>query len=425
MAESLPQTASGTTPLSLQDPWDHTRLCRLLADEQLPLMLVDLDVFEANCDRLCALARAGGKRLRVASKSVRVPELLRRIQQRAGEVWGGLMCFAAAEAELLFAEGFDDLLIAYPSFQPDDIRRLFALREQGAQVVAMADGPAHLELYERGWRALSAGRQAAKLPICVDVDVSYRPLGRRGPHLGVQRSSIRDLASLRAICEQLQASEQLVLAGVMGYEAQVAGLADRNPFSPLLNLGVRWMQRRSVRDVARRRREIAALLTELGVDGVLFNGGGTGSLQSSAAEPWLTEVTAGSGFLQSQLFDYYGNNRNQPAFCFALPVTRRPQPRIVTCQSGGFIASGSCGPDKAPVPFRPAGLRLLADEGCGEVQTPLRLPPGLELRLGDPVFFRPAKAGEIAEHFDSYLLKRADELCGRVPTYRGMGRRFY
>jgi D-serine deaminase-like pyridoxal phosphate-dependent protein len=108
-------------------------------------------------------------------------------------------------------------------------------------------------------------------------------------------------------------------------------------------------------------------------------------------------------------------------------VTRVPEPGIVTCQSGGFIASGPPGVEKAPIPFRPAGLRTTKGEGTGEVQTPLVVPPELrgKLALGDPVFFRPAKAGEIAERFREYLLCRGDEVVGRAPTYRGLGDCFF
>jgi D-serine deaminase-like pyridoxal phosphate-dependent protein len=64
---------------------------------------------------------------------------------------------------------------------------------------------------------------------------------------------------------------------------------------------------------------------------------------------------------------------------------------------------------------------LLAAEGAGEVQTPVRVPAGLHLELGAPVIFRHAKAGELAERFDHYLLVRGDRVVERVPTYRGQG----
>jgi D-serine deaminase-like pyridoxal phosphate-dependent protein len=236
---------------------------------------------------------------------------------------------------------------------------------------------------------------------------------------------VRDLEALRTVLEALRGAPALRLRGVMGYEAQIAGLGEANPFTPLLNPVKRLLKARSAQDVAARRHAIRRLLDGAGyprdADALLFNGGGTGSLGTTTREPWLTEVTAGSGFLQPHLFDYYDANANEPACCFALQVTRVPEPGLVTCQGGGFIASGEIGPDKAPVVWLPAGLKPLPSEGFGEVQTPLRVPAGVTLEPGDPVFCRPAKAGEIAERFDRYLLVRGAELVGHAKTYRGLG----
>ena len=156
----------------------------------------------------------------------------------------------------------------------------------------------------------------------------------------------------------------------------------------------------------------------------LVNGGGTGSLDANASEPALTEIAAGSGFLASHLFDHYRGLSLRPAAFFALQVVRKPAPGFVTCHGGGLIASGAPGRDRLPIPVYPEGLSLLDLEGAGEVQTPLRVPRGVELALGDPVFFRHAKAGELAEHVNEYILVRGDTAIGRAPTYRGMGKCF-
>ena len=74
-----------------------------------------------------------------------------------------------------------------------------------------------------------------------------------------------------------------------------------------------------------------------------------------------------------------------------------------------------------PRPVMPAGLALLAWEGAGEVQTPLRVPVGIALEPGDPVVFRHAKAGELAERFATYHLVREGRVVESVPTYRGEG----
>lgn len=397
----------------------------MIRGERLPLMIVDLDALDANVQRLGRIAAAHGKRLRTASKSVRVPDLLRRILDVGGPTFHGLMCFSVEEAQLLASRGFDDLLVAYPTVQASDLAIAWTLTQEGAALTLMLDAPVQAEMLARFWR--ERGPQHAeprRLRVCVDLDMSWRPAG---VHIGVQRSPVRTLADLARVVDAVCAQPELQLVGVMGYEAQIAGLGDATPFSPLLNPLKRFIKARSVRDVADKRREAAALAQNRGIRLELFNGGGTGSLRTTCEEPWVTEVTAGSGFLQSHLFDYYASNENEPAFCFALQVTRSSQADHVTCQSGGFIASGPPGADKSPVPFLPGGLEPTAGEGFGEVQTPLVVPPELRGRLqpGDPVFFRPAKAGEIAERFNEYLLKSGNRIVGRAKTYRGLGHCFY
>jgi D-serine deaminase-like pyridoxal phosphate-dependent protein len=401
--------------------WDYEALAALVRGERLPLVVVDLDVFEANVRRLAAVAAAHGKLLRPASKSVRVPELLRIVARVGAPTVRGVMCFAVSEAALLAREGMDDFLVAYPTVQPSDVAAARELTQAGKTIALMLDSPAHAETLGRAWRALGEG---PPLRVCIDVDMSWRPLGR---HVGVQRSPVRTLDDFARVVDAVLAEPALRLVGVMGYEAQIAGLADENPFAPLLNPAKKLVKSQSTRDVAERRREIAALLERRGVRLAFFNGGGTGSIRTTTLEPWITEVTAGSGFLQSHLFDYYATNENVPAYCFALQATRSSQPDHVTCQGGGFIASGPTEADKAPVPFLPPGIRPTKAEGFGEVQTPLVVPPEWRgrLRPGDPVFFRPAKAGELAERFEEYLLKRGNEIVGRAKTYRGLGGCFH
>lgn len=400
---------------------DYETLAALVRGEPLPVMLVDLDVLDANVRRLAAVAAQHGKNLRVASKSVRVPDLLKRIVSVGGPCFRGVMCFSVPEAQVLAGEGFDDLLIAYPTVQRSDLAIARSLAAAGKTITLMIDSPVHVAMLADFW-CDSGGGEA--LRVCIDQDMSWRP---GGLHIGVQRSPVRSIDDFAALLDTVLQRSELRLAGVMGYEAQIAGVGDENPFAPLLNPAKRLIKAQSVKDVASKRRAVAELLLRRGVSIDFFNGGGTGSIRTTSSEEWVTEVTAGSGFLQSHLFDYYAKNENQPAMCFALQVTRVPQSDRVTCQSGGFIASGPSDADKAPIPFLPAGLKTDKMEGFGEVQTPLLLPPALrgKLRPGDPVFFRPAKAGEIAERFNEYVLIENGTLAGRARTYRGLGHCFY
>ena len=67
------------------------------------------------------------------------------------------------------------------------------------------------------------------------------------------------------------------------------------------------------------------------------------------------------------------------------------------------------------------GLKLLGTEGAGEVQTPVRGRPARSLQIGDRVWFRHAKAGEMLERFDTVHVVEAGAVVASVPSYRGEG----
>ncbi len=395
----------------MQEPlleWERFR--RALADEDLPAALIDLDALEAN-----AVVLAGrGKPVRVATKSIRCPEILRLLLAMPDMV--GLMTWSAPETALLAEQGFDDFLVAYPIARAGDARRIAALTAAGKTVRAVIDAPEQVAL-------LAAAHQAGPpIRVCLDVDASWRPAGA---HLGVRRSPIRDAAAAVALGRAVRATEgRLVLDAMMAYEAQVAGMADINPGSRWLDPARGWIKSRSVPAVARLRRGVHDALLEEGHPVGLVNGGGTGSLDSTSADPVVTEVTAGSGFFAPHLFDHYHGLGLRPAAFFALEIVRRSDPGFATCAGGGWPASGEIGPSRSPKVHLPPGVAPLALEGWGEVQTPFAIAPNAPpLQIGDPILARHAKAGELLEHFAEVLLVRGDRVVGRAPTLRGLGSR--
>ena len=393
----------------------YERYRRAIAGEPLPCALVDLDALDANIERLAAPIRRAGKRLRVATKSLRCPDLVDRVLERTRDVAIGLMTYTAAETALLAERGHADLLLAYPTLHPRELDAIAAANRRATAAV-VADCPAHVDAI-----AEAAARTGTTVPVVIDVDLSYRPLAR-GPHLGVRRSPLRGAGEVVALAEQIRARPGLRFHGLLGYEAQIAGLPDASPGARATNAIKRAIKARSAPYVLATRRACVDALAAGGLAPALVNGGGTGSVAWSATDDALTEVTVGSGFLASGLFDDYAGLALEPAAGFALQVTRRPAGGIYTCLGGGYVASGAPAPDRLPRPWLPEGFELLATEGAGEVQTPIRA--RRELALGAPVFWRHAKAGELAEHFPEYVLVRGDAIVGRARTYRGLGHCF-
>ncbi len=384
-------------------------------------MLVDMDEFDANIGRIKALVQGKHRRVRLATKSLRCPDLIKRALQLGTPVFKGLMCFSVPEAAYLHSQGLDDFLVAYPTLERSHLELVREMLKKGATLALTVDHPEHLAILAQEWKALGSPQP---LPICLDADVSLR-MFRGLIHLGVRRSSILDLDAFYSRLRDVARRPELELVGILTYEAQVAGLPDRNPFSPFLNWAKEAIRKISAQDMAQKRNFMSQALKDLKLSIRFFNGGGTGSLDLTLKEPWIDEVTVGSGLFHSHLFDYYSDKHTQAALYFTLPVTRLPASRTVTCQSGGFMASGEVSRDKAPITVSPEGLRPISSEGFGEVQTPFKVPANTVLALGDRVVLRPAKAGESTERFPCIHMFRGDKVEGRAPTYRGLGQNFY
>jgi D-serine deaminase-like pyridoxal phosphate-dependent protein len=401
--------------LQLTPEAQRTRLDTATAELDPPLAVVDLDALDANADDL--VRRAAGRPIRVASKSVRSRPVLRRVLARPG--FAGVLGYTLAEA-LWLAGGDDpvstDVVVGYPTVDRGALRRLAADEQAAARITLMVDSLEQLDVLD----AVAPTGSRPTVRVCLDLDASWR----LGPaHVGVRRSPVHSAAEAGALARALVARPGVALVGVMAYEAQIAGLGDAPAGRPLRGVAVRRMQRASGRELAARRAAAVAAVREV-AELEFVNGGGTGSLERTTTEPAVTELAAGSGLYSPTLFDAYRVFRGRPAALFALPVTRRPGPGLVTVAGGGWIASGPAGPDRVPTPTYPAGLRLLPTEGAGEVQTPLRGPGTAELGVGDRVWFRHAKAGELCERVDVLHAVNGSSVVDAWPTYRGEGRTF-
>jgi D-serine deaminase-like pyridoxal phosphate-dependent protein len=375
-------------------------------------MVVDLDAFDANAADL--ERRAGGTPIRLASKSVRVPALLRRALVRDG--FQGVLAYTLREALWLEEQGVsDDIVVAYPTVDRGALARLVASPSAAAHITLMVDDVAHLDVVDS-----VRASHAVPVRLAIEVDAGLR-VGRQ--HVGPKRSPLLEAADVAALARTIVARSGFRLVGVMTYEGQVAGVPDDVPTQRARSLVVRRIKSMSLSQLRERRREIADALEPI-VRLEFWNAGGSGSVEATVADPVVTEVAAGSGLLVPALFDHYQSFRPRPAAYYGLPVVRRPSPEVATVHGGGFIASGAAGADRLPVPWAPAGLQLTSLEGAGEVQTPLIGHPAAMLAIGDLVWFRHAKSGEVFEHTNTVHLLSGDAFVDEVPTYRGHGLAF-
>jgi D-serine deaminase-like pyridoxal phosphate-dependent protein len=409
MSAMAPLRAAGPDELQLE------RVERATAGLQPPFAVLDLDALWANAAEMERLA--AGKPIRLASKSVRCRPLQAQVLAREG--FAGTLAFTLPEALWLAQEGLQNILLAYPSADADALRELARLSSERpqARIAVMVDCIEHIEMIE------AAGADArSPVRVCIDIDASWWALGGR-LKIGAKRSPIHTAAQARSLAQEIAGRDSVQLVGLMAYEAQIAGLGDAPPGRPLRGLAIRALQARSRRELANRRAEIVAAVGEI-APLELVNGGGTGSLAATSSEPAITELGAGSGLYGPALFDAYRAFRPRPAALFALPIVRRPGPGVATALGGGYLASGPADAARLPRPHLPSGLRLDAMEGAGEVQTPLIGASAGRLQIGDRVWMRHAKAGELCERFKTLLAIEGDAVVQELPTYRGEGRCF-
>ncbi|OFK61792.1 alanine racemase [Corynebacterium sp. HMSC078A10] len=363
-------------------------------ESSAPVGVIDLDAFDYNAAQMPT--RAGGLPIRVASKSIRSVAALRRALEHEG--YRGILAYSVPEALHLVGEGFRDIVVAYPSVNRQALRELAADDTARESITVMVDSVELLSLLEGSVR------------VAIDIDCT---LHLPGAVIGPRRSPVRTPEQVSALArEVVRRGHRLV--GLMAYEGQVASVADGLP-GPV-GAVKRWLRSKSMADLAPRRRACVAAAREV-ADIEFVNGGGTGSLQESAAEGTLTELAAGSGFYTPAIFDDFTGINHKAAAFFVCQVSRVPAPGWATVNSGGWIASGPPAKDRVPVPVWPAGLSYSSTEGAGEVQTPLR---GADLEVEDLVWFRHAKAGEMTENVDRLLAVGHDGV-DVWDTYRGQG----
>jgi len=385
-----------------------------------PVAVVDLAAFDHNAADL--VRRARRRPIRVASKSVRCRFLLERVLRMPG--FEGVMSYALAEALWLSSQWVDtdfadtDILVAYPTADRAALAALAADERARHTVSIIVDSVSHLDFIDE-----VLGHDHPDIRVCIELDVSWRPIGNAKVHVGARRSPVFTPDQARDLATEIDARPGFQLVGVMAYEGQIAGLGDKPAGNPLLGRVLRWMQRRSALELVQRRTAAVQAVTD--VRKLEFvNGGGTGSIEVTRADPSVTEIAAGSGLIGPALFDNYTQFSPRPAVLFAVPVVRKPAPDMATLLGGGYLASGPANNARLPQPYLPAGLKLIGAEGAGEVQTPVTGPGAHALNVGDRVWMRHAKAGELAERFTEYHVLDGDKVTHAVPTYRGEGRSF-
>ena len=232
------------------------------AEIPTPALLLDLDRFERNVQKMAAHVKAAGKKLRPHAKTHKCPEIARR-QIAAGAV--GVCVAKVGEAEVMAAAGVRNLLITTEVVGPEKIGRLLGVLRRQPETLVVVDHPDNVR--ELGAAVAKAG---LVLNVLVDVDVGGR---RTGAQPG---EPARDLG------REVMAQPALHLRGLQGYAghcAHVMGFDDRRRTSR------RWMGR------LMKTRE---LFEKHGMAVDIVSGGSSGTFNIDSELEGMTELQSGS-----------------------------------------------------------------------------------------------------------------------------------
>jgi D-serine deaminase-like pyridoxal phosphate-dependent protein len=366
------------------------------------------------------LDRANGTTIRVASKSVRVRGIIDAVLALPG--YAGVLSYTLAEALWLASDAdghqaITDVVVGYPTADRASLKKLALSPELAARVTIMVDSLAQLDVID----ALLKPAERETIRVCLELDASWE--SKLVGFTGVRRSPIHTVDDMRTLAEAVSKRAGFRIVGIMGYEAQIAGQVNLPIGKPVYAQAVNWMQKNSTIELAERRGAAVAAVRTI-ADLEFVNGGGTGSLERTSADASVTEIAAGSGLFGPHLFDNYTHFTPAPAAAFALSVVRKPKPELATLLGGGWIASGPPNADRLPRLVWPEGLKMLPREMAGEVQTPLSGPAAAALRVGDRVWARHTKAGELSEHLNEFAIVDGGAIVESMKTYRGHGKVF-
>ena len=305
--------------------------------------------------------------IRVASKSVRVRGVLDAVLALPG--YRGVLAFTLAEALWLArdpkAAGISDVVVGYPTTDRAAIATLAGDPELASRVTIMVDSLDQLDIVD----AIAAPGKRETIRVCLELDASWdsRLLG----HIGTWRSPVHSVAEARGARRADRRPTRVHPGrddGLRRPDRRCGGPADGaagarcDDALDAADLDPR-AGRRDGRRPWRRCGEVADL--------EFVNGGGTGSLEITGAEPAVTEIAAGSGLFGPHLFDGYSR--------FTPGAGRGVRP------DGGAQADARrwrrCSAAAGSPPGRPArtgcrsrcgrqGLRMVPREAAGEVQTP-------------------------------------------------------
>lgn len=232
-----------------------------VAEVDTPALLIDLDAFERNLQRLNQSLQGRPVRVRPHAKSHKCPQIALH-QIAAGAV--GVCCQKVSEAEALVRGGVHDVLVANEVVGAAKLSRLAALARH-ARVGVCVDDAGNLDALQRAAQAA-----AVQLDVYVEVDV------------GANRCGVEAGAPALALARAIAQAPALRFAGIHAYQGAAQHL--RTPAERAAAIA------RAVEQV-----EVTlGMLEANGLKAGIVTGAGTGTYLLEAASGVYNEIQPGS-----------------------------------------------------------------------------------------------------------------------------------
>jgi D-serine deaminase-like pyridoxal phosphate-dependent protein len=358
---------------------------RAIHELDTPVLLVDRDVLEHNITSIAGTIGGAGVRWRPHVKAIKTPELVHRLLRAGAQ---GITVAKVAEAEVMAAEGVDDILIANQIVGAEKLARLAAVA-RSIRVLVAVDAPEHV-------RALGAAMRASgvSLDVLVEVDVGLRRCGTRPGRETVE------------LAREVDAEPALRFAGLMGWEGHAAGIADPDE------------KARSIREAVGLLTGTADACRAEGLDVSVVSCGGTGTYALTTHVPGVTEIQAGGGVFSDVRYRTKSFVDLPIALSVLTTVISRPTATRVVCDAGRKSMSDDYA---APMPLGLGDvqtLKLSAEHATIELTESAERP-----RIGDRVRFAAGYSDTTVHLHDELLVVSGDTVVEVWPvTARGATR---
>jgi 3-hydroxy-D-aspartate aldolase len=359
-----------------------------LDDVGTPALIVDLDAFERNIDRMRAFCATHGVRHRAHAKTHKSADIARIQIDRGGAC--GICCQKVSEAEAIVAGGVGDVLVSNQVIDGAKIDRLARLAER-ARVLVCVDDAGNVEDL-----AAAARRHGTTLECLVEIDV------------GAHRCGVAPGAAAVTLAKAIAAAPGLTFSGLQAYHGAAQHLRD-------------FAARRAA--IAAATQEVKATLAMLagaGLDCPIVGGAGTGTYQFEAASGVFNELQAGSYVFMDADYqrdlDEHGHPISQfeNALFIWTQVMSHVRPDRAVCDAGLKVQSVDSG---LPVVFGRNDLTYVkATDEHGVIDDPHGV-----LKLGDKLKLVPGHCDPTCNIHDWYVGVRDDRVEVLWPvTARGM-----